>query len=347
MSTRVSGTPSGRARKTGRDRCGPAPTGSDPTSLLLRDCGGSIEGRASRSFGLAMLTCLLWLVGLAACSDGGDDGSTPTQAPTSMAAPTSSAGSVSPDLSGAGGSDGVTTTWVDAAGDAGRRAPFGAVTVFAASSLTDVFARIGDMLGERYRGFDIEFNFAGSSALREQIDAGAPADVIVSANSDIVEQLREAGDLASEPQVFARNSLTLVVPSGNPGDIDALADLERPEVLVGVCAAGVPCGDLARNYFAQQNIDPTVVTEEPDVRSLLAKITAQELDAGFVYKTDALAAGNDVEVIDVPGIAAMTTEYSAAVVAEASNPNGGQAFVSLLSDRDVQSELRRQGFDLP
>ena len=223
----------------------------------------------------------------------------------------------------------------------------GRLDVFAAASLTDVFTTIEPMVARRLPGVDLDVNFAGSSTLREQIIAGAPADVIVSANRQIVDDLVDGGAIDGAPTVFAVNSLTLVVPSGNPGEISSLDDLERSGLLVGVCAAAVPCGVLAQEYFAARGVTPSIVTEEPDVRTLLAKVISGELDAGFVYRTDALAKSDDVDVVELPDIAEMTTEYVAARVAQSTHSAAAQAFIELLADPQVQAILLDQGFVLP
>ena len=130
----------------------------------------------------------------------------------------------------------------DGVGVTGDGEPEGTVLVFAAASLTDAFAEIEVAFEAAHPGVDVMVNTAGSSALREQILEGAPADVFASANRPNIDQLMAAGEVAGEVEVLATNSLQIVVPAGNPGGVTGVQDLARPELLIGLCAEGVPCG---------------------------------------------------------------------------------------------------------
>jgi molybdate transport system substrate-binding protein len=220
----------------------------------------------------------------------------------------------------------------------------GSVRVFAAASLTDTFAAIEAAFEDAEPGVDVELNFAGSSTLREQILGGAPADVFASADEPDMDRVVAAGAVAGQPEVFARNRMEIAVPVENPGGVNGLADLAEPDLLVGLCAVGVPCGDLARRVFAAAGIDPAVDTEEPDVRALLTKVAAGELDAGLVYVTDVLAAAGQVEGIDVPAGADIDTAYPIAVLDEAPNAAGAQAFVDFVLSDAVRRILDDDGF---
>jgi molybdate transport system substrate-binding protein len=207
--------------------------------------------------------------------------------------------------------------------------------VFAAASLTDALSDVERAFEAEHGDVDVVLNLAGSSSLREQIAGGAPADVFASASARHVEGI---GD---EPVTFATNALELVVPASNPGDVDGLDDLARHELLVGVCAPEVPCGELARRALTDAGVDAAVDTEEPDVRALLTKVAAGELDAGLVYRTDVLAAGDDVVGVDVAGPA---TSYP--VVAVSDEPLAG-AFVDFLLGDEAQAILADHGFGPP
>ena len=145
------------------------------------------------------------------------------------------------------------------------------VRVFAAASLTDAFEEIAELY-EAQRGVAVDVSFAGSSALREQILDGAPVDVFASANVAVMAAVEDAGRLDGPPLAFASNELVLAAPVGNPGGVQGLTDLERDELIVGVCAAGVPCGDLAAALFEREGIEASIDTEEPNVKALLAKL---------------------------------------------------------------------------
>ena len=171
--------------------------------------------------------------------------------------------------------------------------------MFAAASLTDAFEEVGTAFEAANPGRTVEFNFAASSALREQILAGAPADVFASANTSNMDQVVEGG-AAAEPETFVKNLLQIAVPAGNPAGVTGLADFANADLLIGLCAEEVPCGEFGREALANAGVTPSIDTNEPDVRSLLTKVEAGELDAGIVYVTDVLSAGDAVEGIDIP-----------------------------------------------
>jgi molybdate transport system substrate-binding protein len=198
-----------------------------------------------------------------------------------------------------------------------------AVIVFAAASLTDAFTEIAD----RYDG-EVTLSFAGSSALREQIDSGAPADVFASADA------RDAGE------AFATNSLVIAVAPGNEAGVGGLADFARDELLLGLCAPEVPCGALARDALDLAGVEPSLDTEEPDVRALLAKVASGELDAGIVYRTDVEAA--EVDTVRVPKEHDVVASYPIAALTDA-----GESFVELVLSDEGRSILASHGFGPP
>lgn len=218
----------------------------------------------------------------------------------------------------------------------------GAITVFAAASLTDAFTD----LGEAFTGGDVRFNFGSSSALREQVLAGAPADVFASANTANLDQLVDAGE-ASGGRVFARNRLEVVVPKGNPARIRGLRDFARDDLLLGLCAAEVPCGQFAREALGRLGVEPAVDTNATDVRALLTQVASGDLDAGVVYRTDVLAAGGEVEGVAVPAAENVVAEYPVAVLERADEPDLARAFVDFVLSDEGRRILDAHGFDLP
>lgn len=233
----------------------------------------------------------------------------------------------------------------DAAGQGGG--PTGTVLVFAAASLTDGFADIATAFEADHPGVDVELSLAGSSSLREQILAGAPADVFASANEANMDQVVAAGEVDGEARTFARNRLQIAVPAGNPGDVDGLEDLADDDLLVGLCAEGVPCGDFAREALASAGVEASIDTNEPDVRALLTKIGADELDAGVVYVTDVLAAGDRVEGVDIAAGDNVDATYPIAPLAAAPNPDAAAAFVSFVLSDEGRAILAEYGFAAP
>jgi molybdate transport system substrate-binding protein len=219
--------------------------------------------------------------------------------------------------------------------------------VSAAASLTDAFAEIEAAFEEANPGVDVILNLGASSALREQILEGAPADVFASANTSNMDQVAEAGEVSGEAQVFVTNALQIAVPAGNEAGVAGLEDLGREELLIGLCAEDVPCGEFGREALASAGVTPSIDTNEPDVRALLTKIEAGELDAGITYITDVMSTGGTVEGIDIPEENNVVAEYPIAALASAPNPEAAAAFVEfVLSDRG-QAILTSYGFSSP
>ncbi len=222
----------------------------------------------------------------------------------------------------------------------------GAVRVSAAASLSDAFDTIAAAFEAGHPDVDVVLNLGGSSRLAQQIVEGAPVDVFASADVTHMDRLREAG-LVAEPKVFATNSMVIAVPTGNPAGITGPEDFARSELVLGLCAPSVPCGELAREALGQIGVDPEPDTEEPDVRSLLTKIEEGELDAGIVYATDVVAAAGRVEPVPLGEGGGLITEYPAAVVVDSPNSEVAAEFVEFVASPAGQEILARFGFGPP
>jgi molybdate transport system substrate-binding protein len=220
------------------------------------------------------------------------------------------------------------------------------VRVFAAASLTDAFGELADAFEDAHPGSTVELNLAGSSSLREQILAGAPADVFASANESNMTAVVEE-ELADDPQVFALNELQIVVPAGNPAGISSLGDLADDALLLGLCAPEVPCGDFALQALERAGVEANPDTEEPDVRALLTKVEEGELDAGIVYRSDVLSAGDGVEGIDIPEEIDVVAEYPIAVLTAAADADLAREFMQFVLTDEGQRILASFGFISP
>jgi molybdate transport system substrate-binding protein len=211
-------------------------------------------------------------------------------------------------------------------------------TVYAAASLTDVFPKIDAAP---------KFQFGGSNTLAAQIAQGAPADVFASANTTLPNQLFAKG-LCSKPVVFTRNTLVVVVPKSNPKGIHSVYDLRAAGVKLVVAGPGVPVGSytlqILRNMNLSAGVLENVVSQETDVREVLAKVALGEADAGFVYSTDARTVAGKVTVIRVPAWAQPKVQYGICVVARSGNKADAQAFVNKVLSRFGQSRLLAAGF---
>jgi molybdate transport system substrate-binding protein len=212
-----------------------------------------------------------------------------------------------------------------------------ALTVFAAASLTNVLPQIAPH--DRY-------SFAGSNMLATQIQQGAPADVFASANTKLPEQLYEQG-LVEKPVVFTRNTLILIVPRSNPAGIHSVYDLRNAGVKLVIAAAGVPVGDYTRTVLHNLGLDDVVsnvVSNETDVREVLAKVALGEADAGFVYATDARTVRGKVATIGIRQSAQPIVQYAAAVVKSSKHRTAARAFVQSLLGKAAQAKLLSAGF---
>lgn len=255
-------------------------------------------------------------------------------------------------LAGCASADGGTTTGTTggaAATPSAPPSPTGEITVLAAASLTDAFTAIAEQVERDHPGSSVTLSFAASSELVAQVRAGAPADVLATANAATMATVVDAG-LAADPQVFATNRLQIAVPPDDPGDVDELADLAagaQPDRLVALCAAEVPCGAAAVQVFAAAGLTPGADTLEQDVRAVLTRVALGEVDAGLVYASDVVAAGGDVVGVDVPEADAALTEDPIAVLADAPNPELAAAFVEEVTGERGQAVLAELGFGAP
>jgi molybdate transport system substrate-binding protein len=231
--------------------------------------------------------------------------------------------------------------------DTGSSTVTGALTVFAAASLTESFTELGDDFEAANPGVRVAFNFAGSSALARQIDSGAPADVFASASTATMEQVGEAGGLTGAATTFARNELEIVVPKGNPAKVTGLTDLGRADLKIALCAEQVPCGAAAKQVFGTAGVTAAPDTLEQDVKAALTKVKLGEVDAALVYRTDVKAAGSEVEGIEFAEAAEAVNDYPIAALAKAPNAVAAKAFVDFVLSDAGRSVLSGAGFAAP
>lgn len=229
-------------------------------------------------------------------------------------------------------------------GDEGDPGLTGTLTVFAAASLTDVFTELGEDLMAENSSLEVQFNFAGSSALATQIMQGAPADVFAAADQAQMTVVTGEDLHASAPAVFTENVLQIAVPAGNPAGVTGLQDFAREELALAVCAPDVPCGTAAEQVFDTAGVAAVPDTLEEDVRAALTKVELDEVDAALVYASDVAAAGDAVEGIDFPEADDAVNEYPICVLAAAPNPDAAQAFVDLVLSDEGQAALEAAGF---
>jgi molybdate transport system substrate-binding protein len=199
--------------------------------------------------------------------------------------------------------------------------------VSAAASLKAAFE---DYASAAFPDARINQSFAGSDQLAAQIEQGARPDVFASANTQYPQQLYERG-LLERPVVFARNRLVLATPAN--GDVDSLADAGRSGTSVVIGDASVPIGSYTREVLGRlpgpegSAILANVRSQEPDVSSIVGKLTQGAADAGFVYVTDVRAAGGRIRAVRLPESLQPEVAYGIGVVKQAPDPKLARRFV--------------------
>jgi molybdate transport system substrate-binding protein len=221
------------------------------------------------------------------------------------------------------------------------------IVVFAAASLKKSFTDIGEQFKTESPGVSVEFNFAGSSDLVTQLTQGAQADVFASADTKNMDKAAQAGLLAGDPVNFASNTLTIAVAPGNPRKIASLKDLEQPGLNVVVCAPQVPCGSASQKVAQATGVELKPVSEESSVSDVLNKVTTGQADAGLVYVTDAIGAGDKVTAVAFPEAASAVNTYPIAVLKESQNAALAHKFVDLVTGEQGQNVLSAAGFVKP
>ena len=218
------------------------------------------------------------------------------------------------------------------------------LTVFAAASLTDAFGELGHAFTAANPDTELVLSFASSSDLARQITEGAPADVFVSADLANMAKVTDAGTSIGEPVVFATNRAEIIVEPGNPLDIVEVADLADPGLVLVVCAPEVPCGSYAEQVVANVGVTVTPDSLEENVKAVVAKVTLGEADAGIVYATDVLAAGDRATGVEIPDDVNVVAEYPIVAVSDDAE---AAAFVDFVLSPTGRAILARYGFGAP
>ena len=225
-------------------------------------------------------------------------------------------------------------------------APSGPLTVLAAASLTEAFTTLGAEFEATHPGATVTFSFGSSATLATQAVQGAPADVFAAASTATMSTVTDAGS-ATDPVDVATNTLEIAVPPGNPGRVTGLPDLADRQLRIALCAAQVPCGAAAEQVLRAAGVTAAPDTLESDVKAVLQKVAADEVDAGLVYTTDVAAAGDRVEGLAFPEAVQAPNRYPVAVLTASRNPVTAQAFVDLTLSGAGQQVLRDAGFGPP
>ena len=222
----------------------------------------------------------------------------------------------------------------------------GTITVFAAASLKETFTELGKQFEAAHPGDTVKFSFGASSALAEQINSGAPADVFASAAPKNMDQVVTPGN-ASNPQDFAKNTAEVAVPPSNPAKVTSVNDLAKSSVKTALCQPQVPCGVVAAEVFKNAKITVKPVTLQPDVKSVLTQVELGNVDAGVVYVTDVMAAGSKVKGVTISASDNASTLYPIAALTHSQEQSIAQAFVAYVLSPAGQQVLAAAGFEKP
>jgi molybdate transport system substrate-binding protein len=216
------------------------------------------------------------------------------------------------------------------------------LTVLAAASLTEPFTELAERFEEDRPGVSVVTTFESSATVAARVIAGVPADVVATADAAPMRILEEDGLLAGPAVVFAGNAMALVVPPSNPGGVEEITDLQDAEFVM--CTPAAPCGRLAAHLLAQATVTNRASSLEEDVKAVLARVVAGEGDAGLVYASDVVSAGDEVTEVPLPESLTVTALDQIGVVARTRQPDLAAAFVDLVLSPAGQEVLERSGF---
>ncbi len=235
----------------------------------------------------------------------------------------------------------------------------GELRIFAASSLTETFVELGDRFQNQYPDERIIFNFAGSQFLCTQIKQGAEADIFASANPGVMEALTRQ-QITKTPHLFAHNQLKLIVSDYARNLISNIHDAARPKRLLAIGGTHVPIGLYTRQLMENLSVNPgygagfvedfftNVVSEEINVKAIVAKVALGEVDAGIVYATD-ISPGLKAKLLEIslPPASSPTANYLIAELNGAENQKLATLFLNFLSGQQAREILQQHGFLLP
>ena len=241
-------------------------------------------------------------------------------------------------------STGAASSAASAGGSGASQKATGKVTVLAAASLQKAFEEIEKTVEKDNPGLDVTFDFQGSQDLVSSLAGGNSADVLATANNSTMKTAAEQ-KLVGDQTEFATNVLTLIVPKGNPKKITGL-DSSLDGANLVICAPEVPCGEATQKLASALGVTLNPASEEQKVTDVRGKVESGEADAGIVYTTDAAAAKDKADKIDIPD-GGVINHYPIAQTAKPENPAGAQVFIDAVTGKTGQEILAKHGFGKP
>ena len=241
-------------------------------------------------------------------------------------------------------STGAASGAASASGSSGEGKATGKVTVLAAASLQGAFEEIEKTVEKDNPGLDVTFDFQGSQDLVSSLAGGNSADVLATANNSTMKTAAEQ-KLVGDQTEFATNVLTLIVPKGNPKKITGL-DSSLDGANLVICAPEVPCGEATQKLSSALGVTLNPASEEQKVTDVRGKVESGEADAGIVYTTDAAAAKDKADKIDIPD-GGVVNHYPIAQTASPENAAGAKVFIDAVTGKTGQEVLAKYGFGKP
>jgi molybdate transport system substrate-binding protein len=301
-----------------------------------------------------ILTFILLSALIAAC---GDNTATPVATTVSITtsavttAATTTAATTTSTTAATTTTTAVTTTAANSATATGE------IVVFAASSLTDPYNEIKTELENANPGLKITYNFGASNTLRTQLEQGAKADIFASANQTEVDKAFDSGLVLNKGTIFAKNRLVVILPKGNPGKVEKLQDLGKAGLKFVTAQKDVPVGGYTLQALAAMSKDPSfgsdfsakvlanTVSQEANVKQVLAKVQLGEADAGVVYISDVSPkVYPEIATLDIPDQFNTIATYPIATLKAAQNTNGAKLFIDYLLGSKGQAILKKNNF---
>ncbi|GGV03457.1 molybdate-binding protein [Actinomadura cremea] len=219
------------------------------------------------------------------------------------------------------------------------------LTVYAASSLTEVFGEMETAYEHAVPDVDVRFVFGGSLEMASRLSDLSPADVLVTADAAAMNDADE--HLGGRRRTVAHNSMTIAVAPGNPLRIRGLADLARPGLRTAAGSDAVPAGRYAGKVLRNARLNTRWTSVEVSARAVLDRVRAGDSDAGLVYLTDMRSAGVAASSVPIPADVNVVTSYPAAVVEDGGQERAANAFVSWLTGSTARTLFHKHGFPVP
>ncbi|HEY4222025.1 MAG TPA: molybdate ABC transporter substrate-binding protein [Myxococcota bacterium] len=222
--------------------------------------------------------------------------------------------------------------------------------VLGAQSLESAFQAAGHAYDDAHKDTRVDTSFAGSQILVTQVEQGAPADVIATADTKTMDDLVQK-HLVDAPVLFAHNKLVVVVPAKNPAHITSITDISKPGIKLVLAGEKVPAGNYARTALRALGIDhdalKNVVSNEDSVAGVMTKVSLGEADAGIAYATDVKASGGKTIAWPFPPGVDVSVAYPIAVTSSSQHKAEAAAFIAFVSSGPGADALRAAGFSVP